>query len=192
MRIFATFFVIFNHTGNKGFFLFSMYNKHSLPFWIYLTLSIFCKFSVPIFFMITGSLMLNREPEPLSRLYRQRVLKILLVLVFWSFFYYLFLYGGIHDCSLKKFLTQLYDSNWNPTYWYLYAYIPLLLSLPLLQKFAKSLSNKDYMYIYILFTFFNMALPVFHNTFVLINAITIYVTCQYFTAKIKWGNVGIQ
>lgn len=60
MRIVATFFVIFNHTGDKGFFLFSLYDAHSIQYWIYLFISVFCKFSVPLFFMIAGSLLLNR------------------------------------------------------------------------------------------------------------------------------------
>ena len=59
MRIVATFFVIFNHTGDKGFFLFSLYDAHSIQYWIYLFISVFCKFSVPLFFMIAGSLLLN-------------------------------------------------------------------------------------------------------------------------------------
>lgn len=49
MRIIAIFFVIFNHTGNKGFFLFSQHQAGGMQFWIYLLVSVFCKFSVPLF-----------------------------------------------------------------------------------------------------------------------------------------------
>ena len=47
LRIIAAFFVIFNHTGNDGFFLFSLKSSNHLPFWIYAFISVFCKFAVP-------------------------------------------------------------------------------------------------------------------------------------------------
>ena len=92
MRIIACFFVIFNHTETNGYFLFSLYDKHSLQFWIYLFLSVFCKFSVPLFFTISGALMLDREPEPLNRLWRYRILKMVIILVTWSLFTFLLRY----------------------------------------------------------------------------------------------------
>ena len=49
IRIIACFFVIFNHTGENGFFLFSLQNRGSVLFWIDLMISIFCKCSVPLF-----------------------------------------------------------------------------------------------------------------------------------------------
>ena len=40
IRIIACFFVIFNHTGENGFFLFSLQNRGSVPFWMDLMISI--------------------------------------------------------------------------------------------------------------------------------------------------------
>lgn len=73
MRILAAFFVIFNHTETTGFFLFSYYDTHGIRYWLYLFISIFCKFSVPLFFMISGALMLNRISEPLKQLWHHRI-----------------------------------------------------------------------------------------------------------------------
>ena len=50
MRVIAIFFVIFNHTGSNGYTLFSQEPIGSGKFWIYLFISVFCKFSVPLFF----------------------------------------------------------------------------------------------------------------------------------------------
>ena len=161
MRILATFFVIFNHTGENGFFLFSLYDSRTVPFWIYLPISIFCKFSVPLFFMITGALMLCREPESLSKLWKHRICKIAGLLLFWSFLYYIWeILLGRQSFNLAYFFQQLLESNWNFSYWYLYAYIALLFSLPLLQRFAKSLSDKDYFYLISLFFVFSAIIPV--------------------------------
>lgn len=156
MRIFAAFFVIFNHTNNNGFFLFSQYEYGSLQFWVYLIPSIFCKFSVPLFFSIAGALLLNREPEPLPRLWIHRICRIGAVLLAWSFFYYMVgVVRGSETFRLKTFLATLYTSNWNFSFWYLYAYVAFLVTLPLLQRLAQGMSNRDFLYflgVYILFS----------------------------------------
>ena len=91
IRIIAVFFVIFNHTGTMGYFLFASYEPRSIQYWIYLFISVFCKISVPLFFMITGALMLNRKEESLRYLWKHRVLHICCILIIWSFFYYMVL-----------------------------------------------------------------------------------------------------
>lgn len=160
MRILAAFFVIFNHTGDNGFFLFSLSDRASPQFWLYGMLSVFCKFSVPLFFMITGSLLLSKE-ENFSKIFRHRILRILLVLLFWSLFYYFRDIGyELQAFHLGNFLEGLYDSSWNVSFWYLYAYIALLVSLPLLRKLCKALTNKEYLYWILIVLFFAALLPV--------------------------------
>ena len=85
LRMISVFFVIFNHSGSRGYMLFSNYNPHALRFWLYLAVSIFCKLSVPVFLMITGALMLNRETESFPRHWIRRVFHMCFILLFWSF-----------------------------------------------------------------------------------------------------------
>ena len=61
MRIIAIFFVIFNHTNKMGYLAFMNYSYSDLRYWLYMFVSIFCKFSVPLFFMISGALYLEKE-----------------------------------------------------------------------------------------------------------------------------------
>ncbi|MDE7206696.1 MAG: acyltransferase family protein, partial [Lachnospiraceae bacterium] len=61
IRIIAAFFVIFNHTGDKGFFIYSTYDLGGFHYWLALAISIVCKISVPLFFMISGALLLEKE-----------------------------------------------------------------------------------------------------------------------------------
>lgn len=160
MRILACFFVIFQHTGDHGVYLFSTYPMKSLQFWIYQFIGIFSKFSVPLFFAITGSLLLDREPEPLARLYRHRVLKMVRILVIWSFFYYLVeVLEGRSTFSLPRFFGKLYDGGWNYSYWYLYAYITLLIILPVLQRIARHITDQEYLYIFAVVLIFNGVIP---------------------------------
>lgn len=162
MRIIACFFVIFNHTGRDGFFLFSLQEKQSIEFWLYLLVSIFCKFSVPLFFAISGALLLQREPEPLSILWRKRVLKIFLLLIVWSFIYYLIeVYLGRQKLGIDIFFYRFYTTNWNDALWYLYAYIPMLMALSLLQRLVKSLTNKEFLYMFALVFAFSSLLPTY-------------------------------
>lgn len=57
------------------------------------------------------------------------------------------------------FFGQIYESDWNFSYWYLYAYISFLISLPLIKRLAQNLTNKEYVYMLVLYAFFNMFLP---------------------------------
>lgn len=159
MRIFAVFFVIFNHTQKYGYQLFSGYRPFDIRFIVYGFLSVFCKFSVPLFYMIFGALMLDREPESYPRLLR-RVGKMAGLVLGWSAIYFAVdVMRGEESFSITTFFLRLYESNWNFSFWYLYTYIALLMTLPLLQKFAQGLNDRDFLYLFGLFFLFSCFLP---------------------------------
>lgn len=95
IRAVSIFLVIFNHTGIKGFMLYSVATQSPLyPF--YMFLSVACKPAVPLFWMVSGALLLPKE-ESIGRVYRHRVLRMVIVLVLFSAIYYgwqIFLRGG--------------------------------------------------------------------------------------------------
>ena len=110
LRIIAIFFVIFNHTGNQGFCLFTQKPVGSIQFWVYMFLSIFCKFAVPLYFTVSGALFLNRDPESLTKLWKKRICRMILVLLVISLFRYMLIHNtyifNLHD--YKTFFTQIY------------------------------------------------------------------------------------
>ena len=59
LRVIAAFLVIFNHTGSLGFTLFQRYESSTFLYWLYLFFSVLCKIGVPLFFMISGALLLR-------------------------------------------------------------------------------------------------------------------------------------
>lgn len=59
LRIIAIFMVLFNHTGTNGFVLFTIARESKL-YIFYLFFAIFIKMAVPLFFMISGALLLPR------------------------------------------------------------------------------------------------------------------------------------
>lgn len=161
MRIAACFFVIFHHTGTEGFFLFSQYEPGTVRFWIYLSASVFCTFSVPLFFAISGALMLGREKESFETLWKKRILKIIIILILVSFMYYMekiFTEGGAF--SIKVFLKKLYVGKVKTCLWYLYAYIAYLISLPFLKTLVQNLEDKFFYYMFGIGIFWNGVVPV--------------------------------
>lgn len=183
MRIIACFFVIFNHTGVNGFFLFSLYSPHTFSYWIYLFFSIFCKFSVPLFLCISGALLLNNtKNESISYTTRHRLFRFLIVLTFFSFFYYLLETHHQHQqINLITFIYGLISKNWNFSYWYLYLLISFLLVLPLLCKLTKNLTTNNYYYIFSCFIFFSPILSLLNFIDIPINQ---YLIPSFFNSMI--------
>ena len=160
MRIVAIFAVIFNHTSKDGFLLFTERPLGSPTYWIYLLCSIFCKFAVPLFFAISGAMMLGRPDEPLKKTWSQRILKIAVILAVYSLAYYVadvVKAGG--SFSLKAFLIELYSKNVKDHLWYLYNYIAYLAVLPFLKSLVKDLKDKYFYYMMAIVVLFDGILP---------------------------------
>lgn len=160
LRIIACFFVIFNHTEGKGFLLFTQYNNNSIKYWIYLFLSIFCKCSVPLFFAISGGLLLSKN-ESIKDVWKKRVIKFILVLIIFSFGYYLVsIHKDFSQFSLGFFFRTLYSTNHNYSYWYFYAFIPYLISLPLIRPLAQNMKNEHFLYMSVIGIIFMAVVPI--------------------------------
>ena len=160
IRIIAAYFVIFNHTTSNGFFLFAQYERGSLLYWIYMTLSVFCKISVPLFFMIAGALLLRKDIS-LKKLWCEKIAKMVIVLFVFSLVMYIgaLSYSSDFHLSVKDFLKKLYMEKASFAYWYLYAYIGLLISLPFLRAIVKEIKEIHYKYLIILYIIFTAVIP---------------------------------
>ena len=100
LRYFAIFLVIYNHTAGNGFLLFADEMQPKCLYPINLFISQIDKIAVPIFFMISGSLLLGKE-EPISVVLKKRVLKHILILLGISAFYLFY-----NDISLEPDTTH--------------------------------------------------------------------------------------
>ncbi len=90
LRVVAIFLVLFNHTGRYGFQLYV--TATPLPVQTaYLVISSLCKVAVPLFLMVSGALLLGKD-EPVSVVWRKRVLRMVAVLLIFSTFRYVFRY----------------------------------------------------------------------------------------------------
>lgn len=144
LRILAIFFVIFNHTGSRGYMLFAD-QAESILYFPYMMFSVLCKIAVPIFFMISGALLLPKQ-ESLKQIFLKRVLRIFIVLVLISIPYYLWLHR-FEGLGIKNFFTVIYSDCATTSLWYLYAYIGLLLLLPFLRSMVRNMKQSDFVYL---------------------------------------------
>lgn len=140
LRILAFAFVVFNHVAGQSMRLYEGVGGAVALFMLYIS-----KSAIPLFLMVSGATMLGRE-EPYAKT-AKRLIRIVLVLVLASLFYY-----GMY-CLLtpapfvfSAFFDRLYHYQMSNSLWYLYAYIGLLLMLPILQRMTAALGRSEYLY----------------------------------------------
>ncbi len=155
MRILAIVFVMFNHT--EGFLYFT--NCQGVKGFLYACVSIFCKFAVPLFYMLSGALLLGKEENYFKII--KRAVKYIIILFAVSFLYFI-LYNRyeLGKISLVDFFIKLYTTTICDHLWYLYSYIAIILMLPLLRKLVKSMESKDYLYLAIMHFMFYGVVPI--------------------------------
>lgn len=160
IRIFAIILVIFNHTNEKGFFLFSI-TENEVTRQIYTAMSILCTIAVPLFFMVSGALLLNKE-ESITKLFKKRILRIVMVIFIFSIFQEIyFVCVQKYEFSMLEFLRIIFQDRIIIPYWYLYAYLAFLIMLPFLRKLVKSLEEKEYQYLFAIYFVLQGIVPIF-------------------------------
>lgn len=142
LRIIAILCVIYNHTGPDAYYLYALPCGMLLKCF-YIIVGALIAVAVPIFFMISGALLLPKE-ESFSILFKKRILRMTVVLCIASVGMYA--YKGFPG----NFKELLFSEGVLTSYWYLYAYIAYLLTLPILRKMVKVLAWMDYLYLLLL------------------------------------------
>lgn len=141
MRILAIFFVIYNHTAGYHDYL-SYKDIRGIEDILHIALSVFTRFNVPLFFMISGALLLGKE-ENFQTILRKRVLRFAAVLLFFDLLcgYIGILSGQI--TSFGMFIRGIFKGGlpYTVPYWFLYSYLGLLILLPFVRAITKSLNK---------------------------------------------------
>ena len=147
LRIIACLCVIYNHSYEYGF---SMYGERALgsaQYFVELFCSMSCKLAVPVFFALSGALLLGRKVS-LRRIWLEKIPHIaFLLLAFNTLYYFREVSAGRADWGLKVYLFGLYEKSWGYHLWYLYAYIAFLIALPTLSALAQALDDRTLVYL---------------------------------------------
>lgn len=133
VRITAVLLVMYNHSAP----FMSFATQHGVQYAVSFFLSLVCKAAVPLFYMVSGALLLGKN-ESFGELARKRILRIVAVIVIFSLLYYLkFAVRGQASVSPIRFLLGLpFDVAFLP-YWYLYSYLGILVSLPFCARWRR-------------------------------------------------------
>ncbi|MFR6537483.1 MAG: acyltransferase [Lachnospiraceae bacterium] len=162
LRIVAIFGVLYNHTNRRGYYLYAFSDARICQDF-YIGIATLAATAVPIFFMISGALLLPKK-ESLKELFQKRILKMVLVLLVFSGIQYVLLL--LEECvtfSRKAVVQAVLQDGVIPSYWFLYAYIAYLLLLPILRKVAEVMSKQDYFYLFALLLLVEGFLPMVLN-----------------------------
>lgn len=156
LRLFAIFLVVSNHThlywGVHSWLFYTGDYAQSCTTQIlcYLSLlfSVICKAGVPVFFMISGALLLNKQ-ETIGTLFKQRVLRFVVFILLFCVIQFIHisekrgeLMGGTY--FMNSLLYGKYD--YIPVAWYLYAYLGILLMLPIARALIKGMTAQLFCY----------------------------------------------
>ena len=147
LRLIAIFGVVFNHTQERGFELYALPDVSPVNYAGSLLLGILCKVAVPLFFLVSGGLLLHRE-EKIRTVLTRRALRILAALVLFSGVQYLFWrHWGYVPGGGVDFIKRLWSTGVSQPYWYLYTYLGLMLLLPLLRPMVGGMSDMAFVYL---------------------------------------------
>lgn len=173
----------------------------TLPLWLWQVGNIYdgaVRFGVPVFFMISGALLLNRDYQ-LKDFFAKRILRILPPFIFWSIAYvtfeYFILRGNsfeLWDYSIKVVNGLLHGSRYH--LWFVYVLIGLYLFVPILRKWIKNASDTEIKYfIFMWLVTFLYAAPVIKDYLPRITLLNFsgyigYFVLGYYLSKLAFNN----
>ena len=132
------FLVVVIHNGD----MFLQFDREALPQWFYSNaIASFARISVPLFFMISGYLLLKPNINVKS-FYSKRLSRILIPWLFWSIFYILF--RILCENTQISFLSSIRLIWTNGVFyhlWFMYAIFGVYISIPFLSRLLST--NKD-------------------------------------------------
>lgn len=146
-RIVAIFFVLYNHTGGL-----QLYKIHTGPSqFIDFIFATFTVINVPLFFMVSGSLLLDKE-ETFLEIFKHRIMRFIMVIVIFTFaMFFLVKIKSMYVeeteiIALKDIVFDIFSGEvtYLHVFWFMYAYIGFLVMLPFLRLIAKGLDKEKF------------------------------------------------
>lgn len=131
LRIIAMFFVLFNHRDCYYYHIY--YDGVSPQKTFIIALEILCKCGPPLFFMISGALLLGKQ-ESFRKIFTHRIYRILVVMAVMTLSVIFFNHRSLKD-GIVILVSELN--------WYLYAYLAYLVMLPFLRLIAMNMSMSN-------------------------------------------------
>ena len=164
LRVLANFLVIFNHTA--GYTLYQYADSMPKSF-VFITLSLFTKINIPLFFMITGALLLGKDEE-IQVVFQKRILRFAILLISANTLMY-FIRTPLLQFDFTRWLDACLNCSIEGSYWYLYAHMAFLIMLPYIRKIIANFSKKDFQYFMIVHFIIATCIPILDYVIFLAN-----------------------
>lgn len=149
MRVLSMFLVIVIHLANC--YCREMNYISNFSYLIACLFNGMARVSVPIFFMISGVLLIPKK-HPKEK-YLNRIKKMVIVLTIWTLIYLIWQYLFL-DIKPGNIFALLFNPE-RAHLWFMYAIIAIYIALPFISKMAKNLTKKEEDLFIILWLFFN-------------------------------------
>ena len=123
------------------------------------------RMSVPLFFMLSGALLLNHKDETLRDFFLKRFVKVVIPLIGFSIIYIMFVKYALHNNIdiVQHFFQILYKKQYYHL-WFLYTLLGLYLFIPILKIFVKNSTRTMQLY-FLFFWLIHVSILPLINTF---------------------------
>ena len=182
LRVIAMVMVIIIHVSNVYSRSFGVISNKS--FFISLIFNTFSRVSVPIFLMISGALLLDREFN--LKKYLKRLFKFIVLIIVWDIIYLVweYLYLGVTYNNLYKLIFEPYRAH----LWFLYTILILYAIQPILRKILLKTNNTIKLILLLVWILFSTGSMISHTLaqyFTLFSYIGFFVLGKYLYDYVK-------
>lgn len=105
----------------------------------------FVRTGVPLFFMLSGYLLLSRpNTEHIGDFYRHNIPKLVIPLTVWSLIYYAHeVISGQHAIEIKQFLSRFFNQGVSYHMWFIYTLAGIYLLCPFLKRIVDHCTSRQ-------------------------------------------------
>lgn len=145
LRVFAMFSMIMLHVSASNFYAVDV---NSLDWMTFNFFDSLVRHAVPIFFMISGCMLLDNKRElSYGKLYKVKIFRLVSAFSFWSIVYILvlqyFKYTNTNEWyTLKEFVIMFFAGRYH--LWFLFTLVGLYIATPILRKITEDMKITKY------------------------------------------------
>ena len=148
-------------TYSDGVLAYASLDPSTWQYSMALFLTLFAKFPLWLCLMISGAILLDMH-EAIRTVWRKRISRLLIILVAFSFLYYLNdVMKGRDTFDLVRFIPDLYARDRVTQYWYMYASLGFMICLPFMRPMVKNMRDVDFVYLILAVFTLSSILPLF-------------------------------
>ncbi len=148
LRVIATIGVVWLHVSANILYQYGL--VPSDIWWVGNVFDSIVRFSVPVFVMLSGALLLPQD-IPLWVFYKKRLLRILFPFIFFSIIYLIFTWTNSQSSTedIISWVFQMFKGGISFHFWFIYMLLGLYIIIPFLGKWVRQFTNKQFYWFFV-------------------------------------------